>query len=250
MTDPGFERCLPFLLRDEGGNDNDPRDHGGRTSRGVTQSEYNIWRVKKGLPKLDVWQAPLQDIHDLYYEEYWLPRCPKLHPGVDMVYFSMAVNAGPGRAEEILLHAIGGDDVTTIDKFCDLCISFYRDLSQFPTFGKGWLNRIAHDRTAALKMTTKETPKMASPTTVTAATKATAPAFTLPDLSNIESAVEQFSGMIGFLTIFNPTLAAEAKKDLPVLEAILKFGAAMQNGTDPSAPLQALLAVIRTRFAS
>ena len=249
MTDPGFERCLPFLLKDEGGNDDDPRDHGGRTSRGVTQSEYNKWREKKGLPQLDVWQAPKQDIHDIYYEEYWLPRCPKLHPGVDMVYFSMAVNAGPGRAEEILLHAIGGDDTTTINKFCDLCISFYRDLSQFPTFGKGWLNRIAHDRAAALKMLTKETP-MASPVPTTTTTTVVTPAFNLPNLSSIEALVEQFAGFAGVLSMINPQLATEVQKDIPVLEAALKFGGAVQAGTDLSAPIQVLMAAIKKRIAS
>ena len=253
MTDQAFERCLPHLLKNEGGNDDDPRDHGGRTSRGVTQREYDKWRVKKGLPQLDVWKAPQQDIHDIYYEGYWLPRCPHLHPGVDMVYFSMAVNAGPGRAEEILLHAIGGTDVDTINKFCDLCISFYRDLSQFSIYGRGWLNRIANDRATALKMAqTKESP-MASPITTTATTTTTAKApqgFTLPNLSNIEAIVEQFGGMVGLLTVFNPSLAAEAQKDLPVLEAILKFGAAMQNGTDPGPPLQVLMTAIKTRFGS
>ena len=39
-----FDACVALVLASEGFNDDDPRDPGGRTSRGVTQREYDIWR--------------------------------------------------------------------------------------------------------------------------------------------------------------------------------------------------------------
>ena len=154
MTDARFEICLPYILKEEGGNDDDPQDHGGRTSRGITQSEDNVYAQEHGIPVHDVWTAPRSEIKAIYYDKYWLPRCPKLHPGVDLVYFNMAVNGGPARAEHILLRSISNDpsDTPTVEKFCDLCVEFYRGLAQFPRYGKGWLARTARIRAAALKM--------------------------------------------------------------------------------------------------
>jgi lysozyme family protein len=155
-TDPRFESCLPIILKEEGGNDDDPHDHGGRTSRGITQREYLPWRVKHGLPDRDVFEASDQEIHDIYYEEYWLPHGPKLHPGADLVYFNFAVNAGAGEAHKLLMRSIGPDDVdndaTTINRMCNAGEVFYRGLAQFPRYGNDWTHRTERIRAAALKM--------------------------------------------------------------------------------------------------
>jgi lysozyme family protein len=155
-ADPRFEACLPFILKEEGGDDDDPHDHGGRTSRGITQREYTAWCVKRGLPDGDVWAAPNITIDDIYYNEYWLPRGPKLHPGVDLVFFNFAVNAGAGEAHKLLMRSIGPDDVDddpqTIDRMCNEGEAFYRGLAQFPRYGRGWTSRTERIRAAALKM--------------------------------------------------------------------------------------------------
>jgi lysozyme family protein len=155
-TDSRFEACLPFILKEEGGDDDDPHDHGGRTSRGITQREYSPWRARHGLPDRDVFEASTQEIHDVYYEEYWLPCGPNLHPGVDLVYFNFAVNAGAGEAHKLLMRSIGPDDVDddaqTINRMCNEGEAFYRGLAQFPRYGRGWTARTEHIRAAALKM--------------------------------------------------------------------------------------------------
>lgn len=155
MTDARFEACLPYILREEGGNDDDPNDHGGRTSRGITQREYDKWRAAHGQPTRDVWTASDKEVHDIYYEKYWLPRSPHLHPGVDLIYFNIAVNAGQARAEKILMASIGStDDRVTIDRFDDHVMAFYRGLAQFPRYGNGWTAREGRIHTAALRMAT------------------------------------------------------------------------------------------------
>jgi len=159
MTDdPRFDVCLPPILREEGGNDDDKQDHGGRTSRGIIQREYTPWRIKRGLPDRDVWLATDDEISAIYLEEYWLPRGPKLHPGVDLVWFNFAVNAGPGEAHKLLLRSIGpnnvDDDAETVNRMCDAGEAFYRGLEQFPRYGNGWTGRTARIRAAAQKMVT------------------------------------------------------------------------------------------------
>lgn len=52
-----FQKCLAVTLKFEGGNDDDPRDPGGRTSRGILQREYDRYRDARGLPRGDVWRA-------------------------------------------------------------------------------------------------------------------------------------------------------------------------------------------------
>lgn len=66
MAASSYAEALRRLLQHEGGNDDDPRDPGGRTSRGIIQREWNVWReTHPGLPA-DVWQAP-QSRAEKYY---------------------------------------------------------------------------------------------------------------------------------------------------------------------------------------
>ncbi len=164
-----FAKSLAFVLEDEGGNDDDPSDHGGRTSRGITQREYNAWRKERGLPQRDVWIAHPSEIETIYHDEYWLPYCDGLPAGTDYCFFDMAVNAGPHRAAVLLQRALGvaadgrigpitrkaarqvRDFRNLIDKFTDRKRDFYIGLHQ-PKFTRGWLNRCRHVRNNALTM--------------------------------------------------------------------------------------------------
>lgn len=171
MSEADFERSLAIVLREEGGNVDDPHDPGGRTSRGVTQKRYNAYRKKRGLPIQDVYKATGAEVRDIYRTGYWLPVCPKLPEGVDLVYFNIAVNAGPDRAARLLQQAIGGVQVDgevgqyTFDKlaehvdttalvraYCDKLRAYYRALRNFKRYGKGWLTRTDRVQKTALAM--------------------------------------------------------------------------------------------------
>ena len=82
MTASNFPASLKLVLASEGGNDDDPLDHGGRTSRGITQREYDAWRSAKGLPIIDVWTAPQADVTTIYHDEYWNPYCDAMPTGI------------------------------------------------------------------------------------------------------------------------------------------------------------------------
>lgn len=159
MTASNFKPSLAAVLKDEGGNDDDPADHGGRTSRGITQREYDAWNVENGNPKIDVWTASDSQIAQIYHEEYWQPFCDDFPTGVDYLYFDMAVNAGPYRAAVLLQRALGVNDDGRIGPITRTAVqkadpkpliasystakkNFYLSLHQ-PRFTKGWLNRVA-----------------------------------------------------------------------------------------------------------
>lgn len=154
-----FPKALAFVLKDEGGNDDDAADHGGRTSRGITQREYTAWLAEQSRPSQDVWDAPDDDIEAIYHDEYWNPYCDGFPVGIDYLYFDMAVNAGPHRATVLLQRALGvtddgrigpltraavaaADPVNLIRDYTQAKRNFYLSLHQ-PRFTKGWLNRCA-----------------------------------------------------------------------------------------------------------
>ena len=163
-----FQKSLTFVLKDEGGNDDDPSDHGGRTSRGITQREYTAWLAEQNRSDGDVWRAPQEDINAIYHDEYWEPLCDSLPIGIDYLYFDMAVNAGPQRATILLQRALdvtddgrigpvtraaiaGAAPKILIEHYTDEKRAFYQSLHQ-PRFIRGWLNRCDDVEANALTM--------------------------------------------------------------------------------------------------
>ncbi len=167
-----WKPSLAAVLKSEGGNDDDPADHGGRTSRGITQREYDAWRREKGHSTLDVWKAPQSDIEAIYHDEYWEPYCDDMPVGLDYLFFNTRVLAGPHRAAILLQQALGltadgrigpltreayrsADDAATVTRYSVASAAFYKSLHQ-PRFTKGWLNRVAQVKATALAMIKKE----------------------------------------------------------------------------------------------
>ena len=171
-----FRACLAFDERKdiEGGNDDDLQDPGGRTSRGVTQKEYDAWCHLHGIPGGDVWKAPQPVIDVIYEHGYWQPYCDLLPRGLDLMYFDTAVNEGPGKAVPFLQLALGiADDghfgIVTASKvkalsanadYVKLAIQVmaverrddYHRLRGFRRFGNDWLARVAKCETASVEM--------------------------------------------------------------------------------------------------
>jgi lysozyme family protein len=168
MVASNFKPSLAAVLKSEGGNDDDPQDHGGRTSRGIIQREYDAWRKEHNLPVKDVWTATQQEIETIYHDEYWWPYCDLLPVGADYLLFNMNVNAGPSRGAKILQQALGvnadgrigpvtreairnADPAKLIQRYSDASRAFYLGLHQ-PRFTNGWLNRVKFVQATALGM--------------------------------------------------------------------------------------------------
>lgn len=167
-----WPRSLAAVLVSEGGNDDDPQDPGGRTSRGIIQSEWTVWRrTHPGLPA-DVWRAPQDQIVAIYHELYWNHRCVRgdeLPAGLDYTLFDYGVNSGVGRAGKVLRRILklpandceitpevvaavaGTSRYTLIVEVNDERLRFLKGLRTWDRFGRGWSERVSSVRANSLR---------------------------------------------------------------------------------------------------
>ena len=154
-----WPQAYQWVRVSEGGNDDDPQDPGGRTSRGIIQREYTAWRALQKKTFKDVWTASEEEIEEIYHTQYWLPYGDLMPRGADYQFFDINVNSGLHQATLILQRSLmvtddGHVGVVTMaalrkadPKALILAITkerakFYRSLTKlFPRFGKGWISR-------------------------------------------------------------------------------------------------------------
>jgi len=161
-----FPAALALVLKSEGGFVNHPSDPGGMTNLGVTKKVWEAW-VKHPVDEAEMRSLTPELVTPLYKQRYWdACKCDDLPRGVDYAVFDSAVNMGPGRAAKLLQAALGvtadgsigratiaaataADPVELLEAFSLGKEAFYQSLPTFATFGKGWLNRVAHVQDAA-----------------------------------------------------------------------------------------------------
>jgi len=165
-----YEAALAHVLKSEGLWSDNPADPGGATMKGITLAVYREWKRNPHITKDELRVIPDEDVYNLYKQNYW----DKIHgddlpAGVDYAVFDSAVNMGVGRAAKLIQEAAGvaadgvlgptslsfiqkADPKELIEKFSQLKEAFYKSLSTFPTFGKGWLNRVAEVKTLSESM--------------------------------------------------------------------------------------------------
>jgi lysozyme family protein len=164
-----FRDCLELVLKHEGNFVNHPKDPGGMTNLGVTKKVWEDW-IGHEVDEKAMRALTPAIVAPMYEMKYWRTSyCEKLPRGLDLLVFSMAVNAGSGRSVKLLQEAIGvvADGVigprtmarineanveTLIDKFSEARTAFYKGLKTFPVFGRGWLSRTDSERLEALDM--------------------------------------------------------------------------------------------------
>ena len=152
-----FQPCLAFVLEHEGGYSDDSRDPGGATNLGVTLRTWQAWEGRPVTPQ-DIAALTLTDVAPLYQARYWdAVKGDELPAGLDLCLFDSAVNQGSGAAVRMLqglLHlpqdgimgpqtVAGVAGKSLIAHFCAVREARYRANHGFPTFGKGWLARLA-----------------------------------------------------------------------------------------------------------
>jgi lysozyme family protein len=147
-----FEACFERLIGHEGGYVNDARDPGGETKYGICKRSY---------PHLDIAALTLEQAKAIYQRDFWgRLGCDALPAGLRFHLFDAAVNSGPGNAVRWLQKAVGvaqdgdigpatlraanGYDAgTLVARYCGTRLAFMASLNTWPTFGRGWANRIA-----------------------------------------------------------------------------------------------------------
>jgi len=169
-----FATCLAEILKHEGGFVDHPRDPGGMTNLGVTRKTWEEWTGRPA-SEADMRALTPAKVTPLYSKNYWdKVRCDELHPALAMCVFDFAVNAGPGRSARYLQAMLGVERdgivgpgtvaaatrfvasngaAEAVKRFQQSRRDYYRRLSTFDTFGRGWLRRVDAVETAALKLT-------------------------------------------------------------------------------------------------
>ena len=166
-----FEKSLQLILKSEGGYVFHEKDPGGMTNFGVTKRVWEEW-VGHEVTEQDMRNLTPAIIAPMYKAKYWDKVCgDDLPSGVDYVVFDAAINSGPGRAIKWLQACVKVDvdgqigphtlnavtafsDVDLISDYNKRRLSFLIDLPTWPTFGKGWTNRVAHVGDSAVQMVT------------------------------------------------------------------------------------------------
>ena len=166
-----FTDALTLVLKEEGGWVNNPADPGGMTNLGVTARTWASW---SGEPASEATMRALtpEQVTPLYKADYWDKIAGDQMPAaMALPVFDFAVNAGPGRSARILQGLVGvaqdgaigpgtlgalqahiaSDGLeSVITDFSNARADYYRALSTFPTFGRGWLARVDRIETAAI----------------------------------------------------------------------------------------------------
>ena len=164
-----WQKSLNLVLQSEGGYSDNPKDPGGRTNLGVTQSVWESW-VGRASNEKEMRNLSIEDVTPLYKRKYWdACDCDLLPDGLDYLVFDFAVNAGVGRSVKTLQSCvdatmdgqIGKNTLGAVStfpvevlifKFSDEKVRFYKSLPTFSEFGKGWLERVNYVKVDALKM--------------------------------------------------------------------------------------------------
>jgi lysozyme family protein len=164
-----WQKSFELMLKSEGGFVNHPSDPGGMTNLGVTKATWENW-VGRESDEAEMRGLTPEKVEPLYKKKYFdAVRGDELPMGLDYLMFDFAVNAGAGRAIKTLQTAVGVtpdggfgpmtmaavqavDPVELIERFSQAKENFYRSLTTFATFGKGWLNRVADVKVKASSM--------------------------------------------------------------------------------------------------
>jgi lysozyme family protein len=99
---PSFDAAISYVLENEGGESDNPADHGGATRYGITHDEAAAHGI-------DIAELTLVAAKTIYLSEYWNPN----HfggignPRVATKLFDMAVNMGAATAIRIAQRALG-----------------------------------------------------------------------------------------------------------------------------------------------
>jgi lysozyme family protein len=119
-------------------------------------------------PHLDIKNLTLADATEIYRRDYAAKIAYAVQPaGVDHTCLDIAINAGPARAIKLQAAALGAagtsalelarqaeataDKVALIKDVNGRMLSFYRSLSTFAIYGKGWSRRNAEREAISVK---------------------------------------------------------------------------------------------------
>ena len=150
-----FATAIEKTLGHEGGYVNHPSDPGGETNFGITKSTARSYGYHGSMRTI-----PMTVVEKIYKSQYWdAMSCENFDFALAYQLFDAAVNHGLLNARKILQRTIKVKDdgiigavslaairqldtADLVQMFNAERISFYTRISTFPTFGRGWMNRM------------------------------------------------------------------------------------------------------------
>jgi lysozyme family protein len=177
--DGSFDPALEFTLGEEGGFVDNPSDLRFARNHGVTLVRLRRFMRDPSLGRDELQHMPCATVRALYLADFWnRTRCDALPPGIDLMVFDHATDAGPDRASRALQLAVGtpreevdgaigphtldrvaqSDAVTLLDSLAAAQRTGYRQMASFGLFGEAWLARLDRRRVRALELMDDEEP--------------------------------------------------------------------------------------------
>jgi lysozyme family protein len=92
-----FDRAVKFVIAEEGGFVDSPKDPGGATKYGISQKSY---------PFLNIRYITVEEAIEIYRTDYW-EKLPTLSDRLGFLVFDAAVNVGVTTAIKMLQQAVG-----------------------------------------------------------------------------------------------------------------------------------------------
>jgi lysozyme family protein len=158
-----FNVAMDFVLKSEGGYVNDPRDPGGETNLGVTDKQDGkidglIDVDGDGIGDVSVKGLTIDQAKIVYRRNYWdKVHGDELSPGRALILVDTAVNMGVSRAIKLAQRVsnltedgvfgpktLAAAKTFDIQAYANARLAIYQQLNGWPTYGKGWTNRV-HD---------------------------------------------------------------------------------------------------------
>ena len=159
-----FNEAFDRLIGHEAGYSDDRRDPGNWTGGRVGAGELK--GTKFGIaantyPDLDIKNLTLDRAREIYRRDWWLKiGADEIDPAIVFQLWDFAINAGMSTARRALQRAVGvADDgrigpitlasvkamsvTDVLMRFNSQRLRYYTSLSTWPTYGKGWTNRVA-----------------------------------------------------------------------------------------------------------
>lgn len=175
MVKSTFHKAMPYVLEEEGGYVDNPREPGGATNMGITLRTLSAW-FGHPVSKSDVLHLTKLTAYDIYKSEFWNKiNADALPAGLDYALFDFAINSGPARAARTLQEIVGATQdgiigastlsainsrspVAVITALCERRKQWLSSLTTYSHSGRGWFARVDRARVRALDFASDATP--------------------------------------------------------------------------------------------
>jgi lysozyme family protein len=154
-----FNGALAFVLQAEGGYSDDPDDPGGATNKGIEQTEYDVWRKRKGEAAQDVRLITEEEAAAIYKANYWdAVHGDYIASALAYALFDTAVNLGCSGAIRDLQDELGVASTGIFDSATSASYQEYINKAHSPLALAG---NVLDRRVAAYHRIAANSPKLA-----------------------------------------------------------------------------------------